>query len=118
MAHKTNLVIQILFHLLMVNKIEGFLSTLYIYFCKSCKRHLDFTKFAKIMEIKKAKILKNVKTQWISMLSLAKHVMEKYKTLSIKMAIDSLSNEKPKANFDFLCDVQVMLEFTAILPFL
>jgi hypothetical protein len=29
MVHRTKLVIQILFHLLMVNKIEGLLSTLY-----------------------------------------------------------------------------------------
>jgi hypothetical protein len=66
MAHKTNLVVQILFHHLMVNKIKGFLSTFYNYFCKSHKRHLDFTKLAKIMETKEVKILKNVKTQWIS----------------------------------------------------
>jgi hypothetical protein len=46
----------------MVNKIEGFLSTFYNYFCKSHERHLDFTKLAKIMETKEAKILKNVKT--------------------------------------------------------
>jgi hypothetical protein len=38
----------------MVNKIEGFLSTLYNYFCKTLKRYLDFTKLAKIMEMKRA----------------------------------------------------------------
>jgi len=70
------------------------------------------------METKKTKILRNVKTQWISMLSPAKHIMAKYKTLVMKMAIDSLRNEKPKANFDLLCDVQVMLEFATILPLL
>jgi len=31
------------------------------------------------------------------------------------MAIDNLSNEKAKTNFDLLCDVQVMLGFVAIL---
>ncbi len=51
MAHRTNLVVQILFHLLMV--IEGSLCKFYNYFCKTHKRHLDFTKLAKIMEIKK-----------------------------------------------------------------
>jgi hypothetical protein len=107
MVHTTDLVVQILSHLLMVNKIEGFLSTLYNYFYKSRKRHLDFTKFAKIMETKKAKTLKNVKTQRTNMLSPAKHVMAKYKTLLMKMAIDNPINEKPKTDFDLFCDVQV-----------
>jgi hypothetical protein len=38
----------------MVNKIEGLLSTLYNYFCKSPKRYLDFTNLAKVMEMKGA----------------------------------------------------------------
>jgi len=62
MAHKSNLAIQILSHFLMVNKIEGLLSTFYNYFCKNFKRHLEFTKLVKVMETKVAKILKNVKT--------------------------------------------------------
>ncbi len=36
----------------------------------------------------------------------------------MKMAIDNLSNEKAKTNFDLLCDVLVMLGFAAILPLL
>jgi hypothetical protein len=40
-----------------------------------------------------AKILKNIKTQWISMLSPIKHVMVEYMTLLMEMAIDSPSNE-------------------------
>jgi hypothetical protein len=38
----------------MMNKIEGFLFTLYNYFCKTPKRYLDFTKLAKVMEMKGA----------------------------------------------------------------
>jgi hypothetical protein len=52
------------------------------------------------------------------MLSLAKCVMGKYKTLLIKMAIDSPSNEKAKTNFNLLCDVQIMLGLATILPLL
>jgi hypothetical protein len=62
MVHKTNLVIQTLSHLLMVNEIKGLLSTLHYYFCKSFKRHLKFTKLAKVMEMKGVKIFLNVKT--------------------------------------------------------
>jgi hypothetical protein len=46
----------------MVNKFEGMFQNLYNYFSKSPKRHLEFTKLAKLMEPKGAKILKNVKT--------------------------------------------------------
>jgi hypothetical protein len=48
------------------------------------------------------------------MLSLAKHVMAKYKTLLMKMAIDNPSNVKAKTNVDLFCDVQVMFGFVAI----
>jgi hypothetical protein len=70
MAHRTNLAIQTLSHLQMVNKIEGLIQTLYNYFFKSQKRHLEFTKIVKLMEMEGAKILKNVKIHRISMFSL------------------------------------------------
>ncbi len=62
------------------------------------------------METKGAKILKNVKTPWISMLSPIWHVMVEYKTLLMKMALDAPINEKAKVvflkdNFDLICDV-------------
>jgi hypothetical protein len=53
----------------MVIKLEGLFYTLYKYFSNNFKSHLEFTKLAKLMETKSAKILKNVKTHWISMLS-------------------------------------------------
>jgi hypothetical protein len=96
MAHQTNLMIQTLSHLSMVNRIEGLLSTLYNYFCKSPKRYLEFSKLTKVMETKGAKILKDVKTQWISMLSLVKHDMAKYKTLFMKWPLTTLAMEKQK----------------------
>jgi hypothetical protein len=64
MAHETNLAVQILSHLQMANKIEGLFQTLHNYFSKSPKRHLEFSKLTEFMEMKGAKILKNVKTRW------------------------------------------------------
>jgi hypothetical protein len=55
-AHKTNLGVQIVSHLQMVSKFEGLFQNLYNYFSKSLKRHLEFTKLAKLMEPKGAKI--------------------------------------------------------------
>jgi hypothetical protein len=34
------------------------------------------------------------------MLNLAKRVMEKYKTLLVKMALDNLTNQKAKLNYE------------------
>jgi hypothetical protein len=48
MAHKTNLAIQILSHLQMVNKIEGLLQTLYNYFFKSPKKIWNLQKLRKV----------------------------------------------------------------------
>jgi hypothetical protein len=52
------------------------------------------------------------------MLSPTKHVTAKYKTLFMKIALDNPSNEKAKANFDLLCDVQIMFGLATILPLL
>ncbi len=77
----------------MLNKIQILFQSLCNYFSKSPKRHLEFMKLAKIMA---AKILKNVKIHYISMLSLAQPVMAKYKTLLMKMAFDGPTNGKAK----------------------
>lgn len=69
MAHKTNLAIQTLLHLQMVIRLEGFIYTLYNYFSNNLKKHLEFTKLVELMETKQVKILKNVRTHWICMLS-------------------------------------------------
>ncbi len=39
------------------------------------------------------------------MLSPTWRVMAKYKTLLMKMAFESPSNDKTNANFEFICDV-------------
>jgi hypothetical protein len=52
MAHRTNLEVQIFLLLQMVIKLEGLFYTLYNYFSNNLKRHLEFTKLAKLMETK------------------------------------------------------------------
>jgi hypothetical protein len=49
------------------------------------------------------------------MLNLAKRVMAKYKILLVKMALDSLTNQQAKLNYENLCDLQVLLWFACIL---
>jgi hypothetical protein len=72
--------------------IANLLETLHAYFAYSPKRHLKLTKLVDIMETKGNKVLHNIKTQWISMLNLAKRMMVEYRTLLVKMAMDYNTN--------------------------
>jgi hypothetical protein len=98
--------------------LEHLLQTLHNYFAHSPKRHLKFTKLAEMLEIKGNKILRNVKTRWISMLSLAKRLMVEYRTFLVKMALDNLTNQQAKQNYEHLCDFQTLLGLAYILPLL
>jgi hypothetical protein len=91
MAHHANLVVQTLLGLPLVIHFENLLQTLHSYFVHSHK-HLEFTKLAKLMQTKGNKILQNVKTMWISMLSPIKRVIIEYITLLVKMALDYFTN--------------------------
>jgi hypothetical protein len=57
MAHKTNLVIQVLSNVPMVAKLEDLLQSMYFYYSNSPMQHLDFTKLVEIMETRGLKIL-------------------------------------------------------------
>jgi hypothetical protein len=87
-AHRSNLAVQCLSDLEMVSRIETLLSALHRYFSKSPKRHLELQKLAGLLETKGKKILQNVKTRWISMLSPLKRVLSEYRTLLVKMYSD------------------------------
>jgi hypothetical protein len=59
-----------------------------------------------IWESKGNKLLKNIKTQWISMLSPCKRGFAKYKHLVMKMAEDSGHFENGKINYELLWDAE------------
>ncbi len=117
MAHWVNMVVQTLLIFPLVKNIENsFIQTLHVYFAHSPKRHLEFAKLVEIMETKGNKILHNVKTKWISMLSLAKRMMVEYKTLVVKMVMDQNTNQQSKFNYEHLCELQILLGLTCICP--
>jgi hypothetical protein len=96
----------------MVSKLKDFLQALYEYFPNSPKHHLEFTKCAKIVKIEQLKVFQNVKTRWINMLQLLKHVWEKYKMLITNMVIDYSSMESTKANLLNLIGIDTIIGFT------
>jgi len=118
-AHKTNLIALTLLDLFIIVKTEALLVGVYKYFNHSPKRNLErFEVMAKVMETKHFKILCNIKTKWINMVVPSKVVLEEFKTLLVKMAKDVVVNENTTINYELLCDIEIVLGFTYLLPML
>jgi hypothetical protein len=93
MAHRTNLAVEPLSNLPVVSKLESLCQALYTYFTMSSKKHLEFHSLADIVETEGLRMLKNVKTRWISLLEPLKRVLGEYKTLIVKMCEDAALKE-------------------------
>jgi hypothetical protein len=70
------------------------------------------------MATKGNKKFRNVKTRWISMLSPAKRIMAKYKTLLVKMALDNPTNQQAMLICEHFCDLHIFLGLVCILHLL
>jgi hypothetical protein len=102
----------------MVFHIENLLQCIYVYFNHNPKKHLEFAKWVEIMEIKGNKILRNIKTKWISMFNLVKHVLFEYCTLLMKMALDAPTISFTKSNLCLLINVEMLLGLNVVMPLL
>lgn len=74
--------------------VEDLLAMLYSYSSSFPKHTLEFQKLATCLEAKGNNMLRNVKTRWISMLGPTKRMLEKYKPLVTKMAMDNKEKKK------------------------
>ncbi len=72
-VHRINLTMLVLSKV----HLETLLQAMYGFFL-SPKKILEFQKLFDVLTNKENKLLKNVKTRWINMLSSVKHVMEQY----------------------------------------
>ncbi len=106
MAHHSNLVVQTLSNLPLVSRIEILLQCLYGYFNHILKMHLEFTKWAKIMEIK---------ITWISMINPIKCVLSMHCTLFMKMALDAPTIPSAKSNLSLLINVEFLLGLNVLM---
>jgi hypothetical protein len=115
------LAVEVLGQTPIVSGIEELLADIYTFFCKSPKKHLEFVKLAELLNSKGNKILRNIKTRWLSMLAPAVRIMNEYRPLLVKMSKDA-GVKKPTALatkcFQHLTDIQVLLGLAAILPML
>jgi hypothetical protein len=54
--------------------------------------HLEFIKLTNMMETNGLKMLKNMKSRWVSLLDSLRRILSKYMPLSAKMSMDSNNN--------------------------
>jgi hypothetical protein len=118
MAHQCNLVLQALSSLTFIVKIEGLFSSMYTYYNQSLKKHLECTKLVEVIDSKGLKILKNIRTQWISMLAPSKRLVDEYKFVVMKMFKDLPTNPVVATNHELFYDVEIMMGMTCVLPML
>jgi hypothetical protein len=115
------LAIEVLSQLLILGGIEEMIADIYKFFCKSPKKHLEFVKLAELLESKGNKILRNIKTRWLSMLAPAVRIMNEYRPLLVKL-LKEAKVRRPKqlatTCFQHIMDVQVLLGLAYILPML
>jgi hypothetical protein len=95
-----------------VVKIETLLACVYTYFNHSSKRNLEISKLVEVMETK------GLKTRWINMVAPSKVVLEEFKTLLVRMVEDAIINEFVVANYELLCDIEILMGLTCLLPML
>lgn len=91
MVHRTSLVVGSLNAFFMMTKLEEIIQKKYGFFVNSLKRHLELMRLATLLETKGWKILKNVKSCWLCILSYVKRVQSKYKPLILKMLDNATS---------------------------
>jgi hypothetical protein len=84
-AHRLQLCAKSLSSLPMLGCIEALLLHSHSYFAHSPKRAAEFHALAQLMETKGLKLLKNVKTRWISCHQPLRRLLGEYKSVMAKM---------------------------------
>ena len=84
-AHKLQLAAQVLSETELMSTVEDVLQTTHAYFAHSPKRISEFCTLAQLMETKGFKLLKNVKTRWISCHAPMRRLILEWKPVMAKM---------------------------------
>jgi hypothetical protein len=79
------------------------------FFAHRLEKFIEFCKLTEIIQTKSLKLLKNVKTCSISMLSPLKDIMTGYKSLIVKMHYDPNKSKSAHDNLELLCDLELIL---------
>ncbi len=115
MAHHTNLIVQICFKYLLWSTLKTCFSAPLIFFHHP-NRHIELFKLENLMKLKGNKILRNVKTHWISMLSSTKWVML-CNPIVQKMVENNPYFMVIMVSFELLCDANLFTFFFLFVAF-
>ncbi len=103
----------------LLKRLEGLFQALYVFFVHNSKVFLEFQKLIDLINSKGNKLCRNhVKTCWISIISLTKHVYVSCCLLIIKMHTKSSKSEVVQKNLNALCDVEFILGLHCVFPLL
>lgn len=117
-AHRCKLAFKALSSLGIFSDIEKLLSVTHAYFCKNPKRFSEFQQLAELTETKGLKMLKNVKTRWVSLIEPLRRLLSEYRNLIYKMTANLGENAKAEACLVMLLDPYPLLGMCALLPLL
>lgn len=87
-AHRLNLAAQSLSQLTVMHAVEEVLRSTHTYFAHSPKKAAEFRSLAQQLESKGLKLLKNVKTRWMSCLAPIRRLLAEYKGVIAMMLAD------------------------------
>ncbi len=88
---------------------------MYSFFAHNLKKFSKFTKFVEPLETKGLKLLRNVKTQWVSMLNPLKCVLAHPWFLVVKMHFNCEKNKSTLDNFELLCELDLILGLPCVM---
>ena len=115
-GYKIKLWVETLYYFSFVSCLES-LQSLYPYFYRSNKCHVELQKLASLMKTKRNKVFKSNTIHWISIKSSTKRILEEHKIVDVKMEMDITPspNDKGKClvatsdNFNTLIDIELLL---------
>jgi hypothetical protein len=115
-AHRVQLAAQKLGSVPFVERVEELCSSLYSYFNKSPKRFLAYLNVADKLGTTGNRVLRNVKTRWMSLLDPAIRVLDEYQTLVGNMS--TCDSGLAKKNLRLLRDFETLLSLSLFIPLL
>ena len=110
-----------------MHELENLCQSLHAYLNKSPKRAMAFAELADELNMGCTKIVKHVKTCWVSVYEPALRIHDNYQTLVVQMAekmhmkkfkVKSEKRAHAAKNLDMLCDLDMFLLLPALLPML
>lgn len=115
-AHYTNLAASLINALPIMKSLENLVQKAYGFFTDSPRCHLELSRLSTLLETKGQKLVKNVKTQWMGILSCIERKLAEYKPLILQMSEDAPSVAAARQTLKLFLDIQNVLALPLPMP--